>query len=172
MKTLFLDIHKWRSGGLGKNRLGPEVTALLNEQGGMCCLGQFALQGGIQKKDILNKAVLGNYHGPLGFGYSFTGQAMSINDLEEVPINTRIQNLKKHCREHNIKLTLKNDSAFRKNGSINWSFIANMFSATDVTEDVTQMSSHEIEAKNKYCRAAIRKVGKKKFVTRVLKKLG
>ena len=44
MKTLILDYSTWRCGGDGINKLGEGNTALLNNQGFMCCLGQFSLQ--------------------------------------------------------------------------------------------------------------------------------
>lgn len=48
MNKLVLDYSKWRCGGdftdAPGNQLGEGPTMLLNEQGFMCCLGQFSLQ--------------------------------------------------------------------------------------------------------------------------------
>lgn len=54
MKTLTLDVSKWRCGSDGDHRLGQGSTLLLNDEGFMCCLGQFSLQlsDGLQKQDI------------------------------------------------------------------------------------------------------------------------
>lgn len=44
-KTLVLDYSTWRCGGnRGKNKLGKGSTYLVNDQGFMCCLGQFTPQ--------------------------------------------------------------------------------------------------------------------------------
>lgn len=57
-KTLTLDLKKWRCGGdygvKGESSLGRGETELLNKQGCMCCLGQFAEQAGINRKDLRN----------------------------------------------------------------------------------------------------------------------
>ena len=49
-----LDVSKWRSGGLGENRTGIGDTAMLNNEGCMCCLGQFAKQKGVSDDDLIN----------------------------------------------------------------------------------------------------------------------
>lgn len=43
-KKLILDYSKWRSGFNGKNKVGEGDTCLLNDEGFMCCLGQFSPQ--------------------------------------------------------------------------------------------------------------------------------
>lgn len=57
MKILILDYSTWRSGGDGPNKLGKGNTALLNREGSMCCLGQFApqLNYGIKKDCMLDQ---------------------------------------------------------------------------------------------------------------------
>lgn len=42
-----LDIATWRSGSRGHTRMGKGETHLLNTDGYMCCLGQFAVQAGV-----------------------------------------------------------------------------------------------------------------------------
>lgn len=43
-KTLILDYSTWRCGNDGEQRLGEGATCLLNNEGYMCCLGQFTPQ--------------------------------------------------------------------------------------------------------------------------------
>jgi len=54
-----LDIAKWRSGGddYGDYIFGEGTTQLLNEEGYMCCLGQFSQQLGVNKKKLLNRSL-------------------------------------------------------------------------------------------------------------------
>lgn len=54
MATYTLDCSTWRSGGEGKFTLGKGQTHLLNNEGYSCCLGQFALQVGVDKDLLLN----------------------------------------------------------------------------------------------------------------------
>lgn len=49
-----LDVAKWRCGDIGPNKLGKGGTAMLNEEGCMCCLGQFAKGCGVTDKQLLN----------------------------------------------------------------------------------------------------------------------
>lgn len=52
-----LDMKVWRCGGdeFGTNGLGSGETAMLNDQGYMCCLGQFAAQAGVGKSYLLGQ---------------------------------------------------------------------------------------------------------------------
>ena len=43
-KELILDYSTWRCGDFGENQLGKGDTYLLNDEGFMCCLGQFTPQ--------------------------------------------------------------------------------------------------------------------------------
>lgn len=54
-EKLILDYSKWRCGEDGPNKLGTGVTALLNDDGCMCCLGLWSLQLGASEADLLNK---------------------------------------------------------------------------------------------------------------------
>ncbi len=54
-KTLVLDYKKWRCGYCindGITSHGSGFIELLNEEGYMCCLGQFSLQSGLSKNKI------------------------------------------------------------------------------------------------------------------------
>jgi len=53
-KKLILDYSKWICGAGGAHALGSGAVALLNEDGFMCCLGQWGLQCGAKKEEILN----------------------------------------------------------------------------------------------------------------------
>lgn len=44
MEKLVLDFSKWRSGHYSSNQTGSGDTLLINANGFMCCLGQFAPQ--------------------------------------------------------------------------------------------------------------------------------
>lgn len=50
-----LDYKKWRAGRNGGNRVGKgDDTYLLNQEGYMCCLGQFCEQAGFEKESLWN----------------------------------------------------------------------------------------------------------------------
>jgi hypothetical protein len=54
-QRLVLDCEKWRCGDNGEgtvNALGKGLTRLLNNEGYMCCLGQFAEQAGADPEDL------------------------------------------------------------------------------------------------------------------------
>jgi len=55
---LILDYSKWRCGGNSVNKIGESGTEMLNEQGYMCCLGQFSLQ---LNKEIEMKDIYGTF---------------------------------------------------------------------------------------------------------------
>ena len=86
MKKLILDYYKWRCGGDGEGKkgcsLGKGYTQLLNNEGFMCCLGQFSFQlnENIKEQDILeygepgeiDKKIIGlNYKKENNFFYIF-----------------------------------------------------------------------------------------------------
>lgn len=54
-KKLILDYSKWRCGEGGPNQLGDGATELCNEQGFLCCLGQWSLQLGIPEEELKGK---------------------------------------------------------------------------------------------------------------------
>lgn len=54
-QTFTIDCNTWRCGDDGKYKLGEGNTALLNDKGFMCCLGQVALQLDVHEADLLGK---------------------------------------------------------------------------------------------------------------------
>ena len=125
MKKLILDESKWRCGGDSPNpknrrgKIGTE-TQLLNEQGRMCCLGQFSLQLNkkLKKKDILELAEpveLRTDIPPLNersdYGYirntSLSKAAMLINDTEETSVEEKVKKLKELFVENGFKIVFK-----------------------------------------------------------------
>lgn len=54
MNIYTLDVSKWRCGQNGPNELGEGNTSLLNKEGFMCCLGQFAKQKGVSELNLLD----------------------------------------------------------------------------------------------------------------------
>ena len=56
MTEYTLDVSKWRCGRNGPKKLGEGDTQLLNEQGYSCCLGQFALDAGVDPEVMLDDA--------------------------------------------------------------------------------------------------------------------
>jgi hypothetical protein len=160
MKTLTLNIHKWRNGD----------TLLNNHHGYQCCLGQFCLQLGKTKEelsDFSDPEFLETT--PSLLTESFNQKAIGINDDRLISIQERIKRLKSHCRKNKIKLRLVNDSARRRNGSINWKFIYNL--VEDFIMDALYLqdgiSRREFEKLNKYTREAIRAVGIKRFLKKI-----
>lgn len=130
MKTLTLDKSKWRCGGKtnnSANKLGKGPTKLLNEEGFMCCLGQFALQLGATEDMIRGRAIPAHIHISLEGLNVFTDyathnpderndgcwddtqlscEAMKINDDIVTTVEDKISNLKvlflKHGYEINV----------------------------------------------------------------------
>lgn len=53
---LVLDYSKWRSGLRGHNSVGLGFTKLKNEEGYMCCLGQWCQQLGVPNEELENNS--------------------------------------------------------------------------------------------------------------------
>lgn len=120
MKKLILDYSKWRSGGSGGSyKIGKGNTSLLNDQGYMCCLGQFALQLGAEEKDVLNTLA------PAGINKripeltdmsseyckennAFSRRAIEINDHPSTTPEIKIEQLTELCKNHNFELEVIN----------------------------------------------------------------
>lgn len=103
---LIINRAKWRTGANSIDpsyRTGKGYTALLNEEGYMCCLGFRCHQMGIPKKDLLGisspEDLSDDWDIPdLVNGCddtSFTDQAIRINDIDQEQ-NTREKEIKKH----------------------------------------------------------------------------
>ncbi len=103
-----LDCAKWKCGSIGgrpDTALGTGLTLLLNNQGFMCCLGQFSKQLGfsadqllgianpseLQKENIFTKL---NDHGSM-LCSPLSIEAIGINDDNNTTIDTKIERL---CR--------------------------------------------------------------------------
>lgn len=55
IKTLTLDYSTWRCGEKGEHQVGKGKTALLNIEGYMCCLGQWSLELGATKEEMIGR---------------------------------------------------------------------------------------------------------------------
>ena len=124
MKKLTLQKSKWICGKpiyntISSNCLGDGDTQLLNKEGFMCCLGQFSLQEGATKEQILDANIpssLNVLFSPLlvtagrnpGMGnlYNtpFSTRAMYINDDQRTTIEKKISELTVLCKEYEIEL--------------------------------------------------------------------
>lgn len=109
MKTLTLDLKKWRCGANGQNQLGAGRTRLLNKEGFMCCLGQFSLQLGATELDILD------WGKPSSAGLSIpelndnlSYDAIGINDNERLTTEQRIAELKELFSKHGFEIKVIN----------------------------------------------------------------
>ena len=120
-KTLTLDLSTWRCGGVNNvlpYGLGRGDTELLNNKNYMCCLGQFALQLGMKREDILYVGT------PLEVGKSIpllsnrregglsntvlSSNCMIINDNELTTIDEKILLIRKELKKKGITLRVKN----------------------------------------------------------------
>ena len=106
-KTLTLDYTKWRCGSRGEHKHGNGPTRLLNEDGYMCCLGQFMAQAGCPATVLLG------YGAPATVvdvsrvrvpellpekdddfaGCSLTNRALNINDNKFLTTPERVKQL-------------------------------------------------------------------------------
>lgn len=120
--TLILDYSKWRSGGnlCNENGIGKGTTLLLNEEGYMCCLGQFGLQLStkITEEDIngmgcisgTDKRVLLLTHHNKGYidDTRLACDAMRINDDCTTTPQFKIQALRKLFGKKGFKIKVIN----------------------------------------------------------------
>jgi len=117
-KTLTLDYKKWKCGCDGggiKNRHGVGDTFLLNDQGYMCCLGQFSLQANIPKRHMINKEspadLLANIKGLTNEDIEETTlsqEAIAINDSIYTSIPEKVHNLQQLFKQHGYTIKVKN----------------------------------------------------------------
>lgn len=128
-KELVLDYRKWRCGDKGKRgvcQLGDGDTELLNNNGRMCCLGQFCYQVGVARKvliresepqDLVDEVIVsplmrvrkdidGGFWGVCNT--RFTEKAIDINDNCLTTIAQKVRKLKSLCSKYRRKLLLKN----------------------------------------------------------------
>lgn len=120
VKELILDYSKWRCGNFGWNQLGRGETYLLNNEGFMCCLGQFCQQLGISIEALLNNAEpeeVCNAEYDL-FVYKdesrgicntfFTRKLIGINDDRATTPEQKIHSIKSLLAEEGIELKVIN----------------------------------------------------------------
>ncbi len=130
---LKLDYKIWRCGGysIGINsKLGVGDTSLLNEQGYMCCLGQWCKQLGVPEDKLkarqspqnisdISKYTdiftiknygcnLENYGCDFETNNDFSQICMYINDSDITSIKQKVSLLKEECSKHDIELELVN----------------------------------------------------------------
>lgn len=119
MKTLILDIARWRCGKNSYFSLGRGCTSLLNYSGYMCCLGQFAEQLGVPPIAMLDEPSFDGINAkPIkGLSYKRNGcicntklsrKAMEINDNELTTPKQKVKQLKELFAKYGYKIKLKN----------------------------------------------------------------
>ena len=121
MKTLTLDVNKWRCGANGGYKLGEGDTELLNSEGFMCCLGQFASQLNpiIKTEDLLyigepsdiNYEIV-DLNKKTGFenmcNTDLSFKAIDINDNDDTTVIEKIDLLKELFIKHNYNIEVIN----------------------------------------------------------------
>jgi len=117
-KTFVLDYSKWRCGDNGINKLGKGKTELLNTSGFMCCLGQFSIQLGCEKKEIKGRLTPRDINKPIRLlsykkdnwieNTNFSGNAIKINDNENTTPLGKIVLLRKLLAKHKLGLRVIN----------------------------------------------------------------
>lgn len=129
MKTLTLNYATWRSGKDGENAVGIGRTLLLNQEGYMCCLGQWCLQAGLSVNDIqdiglpesmeatarttlLKHEDFGKLLGQRG--NTFLERAITINDTRTTTAREKMKQLKQLCKGNNITLKIINKPSWFK----------------------------------------------------------
>lgn len=116
-KELVLDYKIWRSGGpvhYPGEVVGQGDTQLLNDEGYMCCLGQFCEQAGVTRDRLKYKEY--PYAHPSapklfvknGYPTDLVRKAVEINDSHHIPTAKRVVQLQKLFRKHNKTIVLKN----------------------------------------------------------------
>ena len=125
MQTLTLDYSKWRCGGAEEidtntNVLGKGSTRLMNTEGFMCCLGQFALQLDFSEGELKHemrpcslrrqmgvfnrRAADGNYYEDTKLAID----CIEINDNAETTPVKKIKLLTERLAKEDIQLTVIN----------------------------------------------------------------
>lgn len=124
IKKLTLDYSKWRCGGiaeqmLSNNVLGAGLTALHNQEGFECCIGQFCLQCGATIGDIIDigePADLDKFISPFNneinegrfVNSKLSNDLIRINDHAFTTPEQKIQEISNLLAEHYIELEVIN----------------------------------------------------------------
>jgi hypothetical protein len=120
--TFTLDYAKWICGSPLSHKLNEETTAgrgatsLLNEEGYMCCLGQFSAQCGMPEPLLLNVGMPTaltemRAQTPSTFflhSISRACQFSNINDSHITSITEKVRRIGEELAKHGYKLTIKN----------------------------------------------------------------
>jgi hypothetical protein len=126
---LILDFQTWRAGGgiafeSHENKIGEGRTELCNTEGFMCCLGQWALQSGFDRGQVMGNdepADLSNEQGEVFKKFSsynenkgtyyntkLSADCMTINDDRTTTYQEKIRLLTERLAKEDIKLTVIN----------------------------------------------------------------
>jgi hypothetical protein len=117
---LILDYSKWRAGGSGINKVGEGVTALLNNNGFMCCIGQFCEQTGVSRDRLRGRGEpdeingfedgLFVYKNPFGLVYNtdLSTKLIEINDDPETTAEYKIEKISRLLAGNGIELKVIN----------------------------------------------------------------
>ena len=126
---LILDVSKWRCGGSGSQvkvagdkgiGLGIGNTRLLNQEGYMCCLGQWISQLHPDIK-ILDVGEPSDLDEPNTFAIKdgentdFANRAIIINDNERYTVEEKIDGLKQLCTDFKFELEVTNEIRSKDN---------------------------------------------------------
>ena len=118
-----LDVAKWRCGGDfdEPNHLGEGPTYMLNDEGYMCCLGQFAKQAGVEDIELTERGTpgavsrgLGKVYDPLFIDKHYTNQAIvekliHVNDDPLIYPTQKIQMIRELLEEEGHTLKVVNE---------------------------------------------------------------
>jgi len=123
-----LDVNKWICGSPIKspskgNFLGEGITQLINKQGYMCCVGQFALQCGVRSEDL--KLISGipftsreNRYRKLivNLEQDTLRDLYAINDDKQILIENKIRYISKILKDsgHTLKVILPNQETLKR----------------------------------------------------------
>jgi hypothetical protein len=124
-----IDRSKWRTGGLSSVATGVGTTALLNEEGFMCCLGFCCKALGLADKAIFDTAVpqyaiTADECGKPGFkdltmcikglvaATSLVGDAIRINDSTELIPEEKEAKLQELFKNSDLELSFEGNYSF------------------------------------------------------------
>lgn len=132
MKSYTLVISDWRCGHFAPpesgRRLGLGFTSMLNDEGRMCCLGQFARQAGVSDNYLLGEDCPVGVADKMGRAYdtnfvvpasapateeeeydlfvhtALANRLMNINDDEKTTIAEKVSAIREALESHGIQL--------------------------------------------------------------------
>lgn len=122
-----LDFDLWRCGDAGEqghNALGTGATLMLNKEGFMCCLGQFAAQKGVDAEHLVRSSCpsivfqnIGrsydqNFLNSMGGETDLTDLLMIINDNPNTTLQEKVAQIRTALNAEGITLHLKNHEKY------------------------------------------------------------